>query len=410
MWISFIFSLVIVGLIILILWMLIKIRDEMNLVEEHVYQPVESVDTPPYEFDTLEIDPIDLLRPAMRGAIRLTVTRGNVDDPELHNIVNEMHDIMQNGIDGDHETTTVENETYEEFVDRNIEHNDDRENVHESQVVRELRSRYQRLIELNGDIFEPPEELAEFVTKEEMKNIIREQTYSQVSKVSIEKIGDDVQDIKVRKTDAVFNKLRNPSPIIALSTDFNDLNPPTDEQLFLHVWHRIHSPDNLEKILELETAIVDQIVDCGKIGTSPNLLANRIRRFAGIPEENEDDVVTTVCPQGRAARLLQTFTFIDADPLLSKPIMDEAEYRNEAFSKSYRILQNELKSYTASTNPINELYESMDDEVSATDIVEIEKFKNHVKEKIRTALEEDYDGLLPEDKINSIVEAAQLGV
>ena len=385
-------ALLLVGLILIMVFGIFKIINVVENNNNHDY-PNNIHNSPNNDTNNVRIR--NIVDPVMRGTA--TIMFRNMDDPELRAIFDDM---MVNGIvDEPRETTHNSNETYEEFVERNQDHNDDSENVHESQVVRELKSRYARLVELNSSIMNldcgiPPDEL---------RAALREQTYSQIQNLLTEKVlalPESEQDINTRKSQIVLEQIRKKSPIIALAQNID--NPPTDEDLLINCWQRVQSDQNKSNRDNLETAFFDQIIDCAHVGR--NILLDRIREVVGFPENNES-TISVVCPQGRTARLLQVFTLLDNDPLLARPVMDDAEYRNEAFSKSYAVLQKEL----AQNPKIEELYNTIDD-LTPEQIVEVEKFKNKVKDEIRNTLETDYDGLLKPEKIQTIIKDACMGV
>ena len=252
-----------------------------------------------------------------------------------------------------------------------VNHNDDSQNVHNSFVVKDIKTKYQRLLKLNSEFNKIPYELENCISADEWKQCLKEETFSQIQ--------DLIKDNP--KAYQALIELQKESTITGLSDSI-----VTDTWVLIQVWRRIQSIDNHISDL-LKTSLVDQLNDSLEPGV-------------------EDE--TVVCVRGRVSRLLQLFTMVDPDPILSAPIMDDKELENRAYEDTYTIIQKELDSWPQKNIKI--LYDFPENTLSAEQINDLHNFETHVKLIIEYTLKKDYGKLFSAEELDRIIAAAQYGV
>lgn len=164
-----------------------------------------------------------------------------------------------------------------------------------------------------------------------------------------------------------------------------------EKNILLNVWRRIHSGDNSEQREFLKDAFMDS-------------LSNGM-------EKNYYGDYAMVCANGRCDRVINSLTLIDSNPLISKPIKTKEIMRNEILSKSYSILQDELK--RAPTNVAKAYNGSLSESQIDADLQnQVDVFVNNVKDKIETQIREDYkeSDVRGETTLDNLIKDAQSGV
>lgn len=164
-----------------------------------------------------------------------------------------------------------------------------------------------------------------------------------------------------------------------------------ERNILLNVWRRIHSGDNSEQ----REFLIDAFMDS---------LSNSM-------EKNYYGDYAMVCANGRCDRVINSLTLIDSNPVISKPIKTKEIMRNEILSKSYNILQGELK--RAPANVAKAYNGSLSESQIDTDLQnQVDNFVNNVKDKIETQIREDYkeSDLHNEATLENLIKDAQSGV
>ena len=170
-------------------------------------------------------------------------------------------------------------------------------------------------------------------------------------------------------------------------TKLND----NERNILLNVWKRIHSSDNDNRRSNLKESFVDS-------------LANGM-------EKNYYGDYAMVCANGRCGRVINSLTLLDSNPSISKPPVTKEIMKNEIFSKSYSILDGELKKAPADvvkayngTTPESQINEDLN--------ARVEDFTKNVKDKIEQQIHADYEDTSAIDNatLNNLIKDAQSGI
>jgi len=164
-----------------------------------------------------------------------------------------------------------------------------------------------------------------------------------------------------------------------------------ERNIILNVWKRIHSGDNDGRKEFLKEAFMDS-------------LSNGM-------EKNYYGDYAMVCANGRCDRVINSLTLIDNNPTISKPVKTKEIMKNEVFSKSYNILQEELK--RAPTN-VAKAYNGTtpEDQIDEDLQRQVDDFTSGVKDKIETQIREDYKESDVRDvgTIDNLIKDAKSGI
>jgi hypothetical protein len=137
--------------------------------------------------------------------------------------------------------------------------------------------------------------------------------------------------------------------------------------ILLNVWNRSLHPENKEHKDDIQNAIIEQLDECYENGN-------------------------IVCSSGRVGRVMSALTTLDFNPNVGK-IMNKEAYRNEAFSEANRIMNDKISEYKNSNNDEKRLYaDSFVDPSIETDSVSDNikaEFKNDVLAKIDNYVEKN---------------------
>lgn len=196
----------------------------------------------------------------------------------------------------------------------------DPQNVHDSNVNNDVRNILTRLYELTKD--DP--------------------------KLPPEQIKADLLTLRSLSSDQL-NKFNMTFDTILKNYDIGNLNIKEGDLLSL-VHARAH------KINNGKSNLLDNIIDCVETKSGHNNL---------------------MCTGGRSTRYLSTFTLIDPDPILSRPIKTADILKKEIFEKANVLLQEELKKLPKDRQ---DKYNNTGDE----------QFENYMKDKITNYIIENY--------------------
>lgn len=268
------------------------------------------------------------------------------------------------------EPTNKKNSLKKYYKERKI--TNDPQNVHDSQVGNDIKNVYDRIRQKNS--------LEEgFPTLEEIKSAILKHKFTSADK----------QDRALR----AFEKLSQKN----LNTKLNT----TEDQILLNVWKRINSPENAAHRVGLRDVLFDSMAD-----------SIELNRYGEYME---------VCLVGRCNRILQSLTLLDKDPEIATPIKTTEILRNEILSKSYVIIQNELKKAPLDvSNAYNGITYIGPHQAALTENqnvnndqqnlnAKIKEFENKTKLEIERLIRQEYIGVDPKI-LDNLIKDAQAGV
>jgi len=155
----------------------------------------------------------------------------------------------------------------------------------------------------------------------------------------------------------------------------------------------------------MQTALVEQLIDCTYDINENNPGHEILRILFGLPElptsRGTGTIVRTVCINGRVGRILSTFTLLDADSILSSPEMDDKELFNEAYVKANKVLEIALDTHD---NPvIRDLYSKPEDTLNMQEQLIVNRFRERAKSEIAKTLKADYENLIDEKSLYTII-------
>lgn len=289
-------------------------------------------------------------------------------------------------------------EQYYETIQHN-NHANDTQNVHDSMVIKELKKRYDRLIELNQSALIVPADIADHINQDDYADMFCQTMFIELGNYCQTYFDPINFSEKFQKAQKVIETARQGS----IFTGFID--EIKEDWILAHVWYRIHSSDNTANRDQLLSALMDQLQDAGKYALAGGIAAVVAAVITGIPPVRSQEL-TTECTTGRIGRYFQTFTLLDADPLLQQPILDEKEYENEAYAKSYKI----LTKFIDNTPGMNVLYHTADeDTLTSDDRTKLNEMRDGARAAIAEALVKDYEGIIPQDKLDRLIEKCAAG-
>lgn len=287
-------------------------------------------------------------------------------------------------------------------------HDDDSQNVHNSQVITDLTKKYQKLVELYENDQTQTKELTEAgLSLEEIQNVRVQETILQIENCANKHFKPDViegNDEKLKNVKRFLEDMNKGYSITSLSP--HEM-PIKENWILTLVWQRIHNQDNQKNVELMEIALLDQLIDCVQ---KDNDALNMIMQFLfnEIQDEDEPENMnenkSLVCINGRVARVISSLSLLDNDPVLFEPIRDEKELANMAYSKASSILQEELK-----VQNMEKIYISTEKR-SKEEQEKLEKFEKHVKDQIERTLLADYKDVISESKLKEIIEKSKAGV
>jgi hypothetical protein len=242
----------------------------------------------------------------------------------------------------------------QKFTPRKI--TSDPQNVHDSQVINDMKEIYFNIRERNKQ---------DYRTNEEIMNDL---------KVNLENFPytNSKQKSNVKK---IVDIMKNNKVELYLGGSENEL--------LTDVWKRITSQDNKSNRQSLKESLVDALdssIESGK----------------------------PVCTMGRCSRVLSSLTLLDNDEAISKSVKTKDLLRNEILSKSYVTLQKVLDSSPAEitaaySNP--EVLELATPEVKKG----VDDLENKIKSEIETTIRNDYKDVKNET-LDDLIKDALHGV
>jgi hypothetical protein len=292
----------------------------------------------------------DVIRNQVRNARVITATKKRHDNKKKEKDKKTRQKNMT--------TEEIKRDNY--FEEREI--TSDPQNVHESQLTDDMARIYSAINKKNNfdnQVMGIPSqhtmgEIQEFLSSHPFEN-----------------------ENKRKRALQVFRKMASNSPISKL----ND----TEDKILLNVWQRIHSPENHQRRTSLKESLADSLAD----GMDKNHLG----------EYKE------VCAGGRCSRILGSLTLLDEDPAIAAPMKTKEIMRNEIFSKSYKVIQDELGK---ASDKDRDLYNGVIKE-NTENANQARKFEKHLKEKIEKFIRTDYHHV-DNKYLDELIQDAQAGV
>lgn len=249
----------------------------------------------------------------------------------------------------------------------------DPQNVHESQVNKDMARIYQNIISRNR------------VENELMAPAIS----------GTQREGDAQKNISAVRDYAKTFKFENPKgkdralktiEVMSRGNWISSLNARESEVLS-NVWQRTGSAENEQNRASLRGALMNSLADCIEDGYNGNEYQ--------------------VCISGRVGRVLGSMTLLDADENISEPIKTAEILRNEVFSKSYKIIQDALKETDEETaRGYNGALESPAPEVET----KVRVFEDQLRTRIENTLRADYGDKVEQKVLENLIEDAKAGV
>jgi len=245
------------------------------------------------------------------------------------------------------------------FEERDV--GNDPQNVHESEVTNQMHHIYNRLV---------------FENSKNDLNIDPAPTISQIKSEVVKHVYEN--DVKRRRALKALD-------IISSGNWIGHLNEREDKVL-LNVWKRINAPHNRDNRDNLKTAFMDSLADC------------IVPDYYGVEQP--------VCTMGRAERVINSLTLLDANSDISAPVKTREIMRNEVFSKSHQIIQNALKDAPVD---VARAYNGVTTEQGPELKEKVAQFEQELKEKIADDIRETYP-TAKQETIAQLILDAQAGV
>lgn len=253
------------------------------------------------------------------------------------------------------------------FADRDIRN--DPQNVHETQVNKDMARIYRSIIQRNAaedDIIGGQNDNAQTA-----RNIAAIRDYARTYKFE-----DSKQRERAMKT---IETMAAGNWISGLNSRENDI--------LSNVWKRTSSAENEGNRANMRAALMSGLADCVETGY------------------NGQDY--QVCASGRTGRVLGSMTLLDANETISEPIKTVEVLRNEAFAKSFKIIQDALKETDEETvRGYNGALENPAPDVAT----KVEAFEHALRDRIEKSLRAEYSDKTDEKVLNNLINDAQAGV
>lgn len=246
----------------------------------------------------------------------------------------------------------------------------DPQNVHETQVSNDLQKIYNHILYENNkeDMITGGIDNRQGVTIESIREAINSRNFSDES--------------ERRRALSVLETMSKGGEV----TKLND----NERNILLNVWKRIHSSDNDHQRANLQESLIDSL--------SSGMEKNYFGDYA------------MVCANGRCARVINSLTLLDANKDISKPPVTKEIMKNEIFSKSYRILEDQLKKAPVD---VAKAYNGLTPESQIDEDLNkrVEEFTKNVKDKIEKQIRSDYkSSSASSETIENLIKDAQSGV
>ena len=180
----------------------------------------------------------------------------------------------------------------------------DKQNSHDTQVISDLGKKYNRLVELYGT--------------NDTENFIPD----------IREFYNRYCPNKMQNINKVLEQILKKQTIISLTnSEINEL------QIVNLIWKRINSHDNKTKNLLIDR-FMENMENCIETGEDND---RELMEMLNIPREE------LVCINGRVARLLDTLTVIDPDPILGGVILTSIDVKEILLDNIIKYIEENVK-------------------------------------------------------------------
>ena len=242
---------------------------------------------------------------------------------------------------------TANNEERAELYFNDVPVFNDTQNVHESELNKQLKRKFDTIKSKNTDTY---------------KDLLDLQ----------QKIATYPDPEVARKALQTYNHVTNASNFI---THLN----VNENEVLQQVWNRVNSEDNAESTENLTCALVEGM--------------------AGCLEKNTMGTEYMVCSMGRCSRIIDSLTLMDNDDAIKAPLKTKDLIRKEVFTKAHKLLENRL----ASDEGFRNLYNATD--LSDTQNQELKAHIDTVKTQLKESVDKDYMELDATVKTDILTEA-----
>lgn len=274
----------------------------------------------------------------------------------------------------------------EQYYNAIQEHDDDSQNVHNSQVIRSLTKKFRRLLHfwhLDNKTSDMDAKIPEFYVEIE--------AYVRNSDLPYHKQKNIIDVIERTKQGAMTSSI--PAEVI----NGREIQARENIILFL-VWSRIKAPANQANQTDMQNMLMQQLDDCVN---NTSMLAEIVLAPGSMH-----------CINGRIGRILASLTLLDDDPVLAEPEKDTKEIRNIMYSRAAALMNEELNVRESRDPGFKNIYAGIDMQGPDSEHVnklreDIFGFELETRHKIATTLYNEYRGQLPikdlKDTINKAV-------
>lgn len=280
----------------------------------------------------------------------------------------------------------------------------DKQNVHEPTIRKVITQKLLHLVSLNKNYDLEAKELGmnntDYLVSKTLQSIL------EIKKAAVASFNKDIYnstvtrqetDEKLHQINEVLQKISNGYPIV-----MKDDKAYREDFILNQIWDRVNDDANKDVRESMQTAFINNILDCVRGKREPNEepdidLIHIINTLTG-------EEFSTYCINGRVTRLMATFTHLDVDPILSKPIVDADEASNEAYDKACHIY---TKQMDAMPEDLKKIYNGDRDDLSKEQQEQIEKFDADLKSLIEKELRSDYETLLEPPQLTRVISRAQ---
>lgn len=326
-------------------------------------------------------------------------------------------------------------------------HANDPQNTHDPTVIKILKDKYNRLIELNKDNKEYEQakqalksdgisdEVIEinainqtFIEIEQFLNsYIKERIKDEASKIET----TENKEIKIKEINdkwilykdkvlAVLKEAKKGNEISTITTMSNGIERSVHENVILYnVWTRFYHNDNSDNLKALQVSLLDNMEDAVRersiSETELQDGLNGIAAFLGLnnarPLTDFEKKYNVQCINGRVSRYLNSFVVRDKDEILSKPILDEKEIGNLIYLQTSRWIFDGMKEFSElnklpSNKPIEDLYGEDYENLNEEELAYVKKLEQHIKSKIEKRIRDDYGHFIKYTELREIIRKA----
>jgi hypothetical protein len=292
----------------------------------------------------------------------------------------------------------------DEYFNTLVKHEDNPQNVHNTEINKILKKKYDRIIELNDIKLSTLDEdvvrdIRNQTQKEIMENVIKYLDYQKdsdknIQKSKTKKMKQKNYHLEKKKVEMLLEKIAQGNLITSFSSE-----PIREDDILTNVWMRIHADDNKENQQSLKISLYDQLFDSvvkksNTIHVMEEMFSNHLQRS----NNPIADKYNPVCINGRTSRVLSCFTLLDNDLILSQPEKDYNEIANEAYQKTSHLVNQAYLDHP-------EMQNDNDLESDAN-----KKFEIYIKDLVSETLTKEYKDLLSDKKLETLIKSAQAGI